>query len=174
MRVDDASTPGAPRRARVLVPLIAASRLLKGLLLIGLGVVELEVLAAPDAAQRLREVVAWLGIDPHLARIDRAIQAVLAIGASHRTAYEIATFLYAALFLTEAIGLIHGWRWAEWLVVVSTTLLIPFEIVHVLDTRRWHQSWLIALNIAVAVYLYLHVRRRGKRAGAPVPATPRG
>lgn len=42
--------------------------------------------------------------------------------------YSAITFLFAAVFITEGIGLFFKQRWAEYLTVVVTASFIPFEI----------------------------------------------
>src|SRR5439155_4125624 len=39
---------------------------------------------------------------------------------------------YAALFLTEGTGLLFRKRWAEWLTIVATSSLMPFEVYELL------------------------------------------
>jgi uncharacterized membrane protein (DUF2068 family) len=65
-------------------------------------------------------------------------------------------FLYAALYCVEAVGLLLQKRWAEWLTVVQTSLLIPVEIRHVIHPPRLVAS--LALLGSVSVVLYL-IRR---------------
>jgi uncharacterized membrane protein (DUF2068 family) len=154
-------------RSRVVVVLIALFRLVKGLVFAALGVLEVRVLGSEHAeerlvalAERVRAFADRIGIEPSQARVDHLVQRLLAIGDGRLRIVETTTFLVAALFLVEAVGLLLDRRWAEWLVVVSTTLLIPFEIWNVVGEGRWDHAWIVALNAAVAAYLFVHVRGR--------------
>ena len=69
---------------------------------------------------------------------------------------------YAALFLTEGIGLLFRKRWAEWLTIVATSSLMPFEVYEVI--RKFTALRLVALivNAAVVLYLIYLVRQKEK------------
>ena len=81
------------------------------------------------------------------------------------------TFLYGALELTEAAGLYFKKRWAEWLVVVATSIFIPVEIREIAHSLIEHSSLssgllktaVFVLNATIVVYLVRSknlVRRR--------------
>ena len=74
---------------------------------------------------------------------------------------SIASFAYAALFLTEGVGLLMRKRWAEWLTIVATASLIPFEIYEIVKEQTAFRIATLIANIAVVVYLIWKVRRRG-------------
>jgi uncharacterized membrane protein (DUF2068 family) len=65
---------------------------------------------------------------------------------------------YAVLELIEAIGLWHERRWAEYLTVVATAGLLPFEIIEL--TRRVTVIRVGALVINVLIVVWLLVRKR--------------
>ena len=69
---------------------------------------------------------------------------------------------YAALFLTEGTGLLFRKRWAEWLTIVATSSLMPFEVYEVI--RKFTALRLVALivNAAVVLYLIYLVRQKEK------------
>ena len=58
-------------------------------------------------------------------------------------------FAYAVLFLTEAVGLWLQKRWAEWLTVVATGLLIPPEIYECLMHPSTTLYVLLVVNVTV-------------------------
>jgi uncharacterized membrane protein (DUF2068 family) len=65
--------------------------------------------------------------------------------------------VYATLFLVEGYGLWRGRRWAEYLTVVITSLLIPFEIYEVMTRGRWSAVAVLVLNVVIVVYLLRRV-----------------
>src|SRR5207302_11471077 len=69
---------------------------------------------------------------------------------------------YSALFLTEGTGLLFRQRWAEWLTIVATSSLMPFEVYEVI--RKFTALRLVALivNAAVVLYLIYLVRQKEK------------
>jgi uncharacterized membrane protein (DUF2068 family) len=73
------------------------------------------------------------------------------------------SLLYAALALVEGVGLWRHRRWAEWLTVVSSGLLIPFEIGELLMEPRHNTGWVLSvliINVAIVVYLATRLRHR--------------
>ncbi len=76
----------------------------------------------------------------------------------HVTIVSLAIVLYAALEATEGVGLAMRRRWAEYLTVLATAVLIPFEVVEVL--HRLTPLRVGALLVNVAIVLYLAYRKR--------------
>lgn len=79
-------------------------------------------------------------------------------------ALGLAAFFYAALFATEGVGLWREKRWAEYLTVIATGSLIPFEIWEIV--HRPTPMRFAAFGVNVAVVIYLAVRLRRPRAAA--------
>lgn len=77
--------------------------------------------------------------------------------------------IYAGLFLTEGYGLWLGRRWAEYLTVVITSLLIPYEIFEVMTRGRALAFAVLVLNVLIVAYL---LRRVGVEWRADHPRTP--
>lgn len=57
------------------------------------------------------------------------------------------------LNLTEAWGLHLKRRWAEWLTVVATAILIPFELYKVVVRITFFKVVILVLNTAIVYYL---------------------
>ena len=78
----------------------------------------------------------------------------------------LATSAYTAILLTEGIGLLMRQTWAEWLTVVASASLIPFEIWHLFFGQH-RNTWAVlaatALNVAIVIYL-VRVLRHARRA----------
>jgi uncharacterized membrane protein (DUF2068 family) len=142
-----------------LIWLIALERTLRGLLLLGAGIYLLAKSGANfgdianHIARRLeldpntpwiRHLVAKLG---HLRKHEVRLFGVLAIG-------------YAALEITEGVGLFYRKRWAEWLTVVATSLLVPIEVYELVRHPSWLKAGGIVVNIAIVAYLVRVVRRK--------------
>ena len=80
---------------------------------------------------------------------------------------SFASVVYAVLFLVEGYGLWRGRRWAEYLTVVVTSLLIPVEIYEVLTRGRLAAVAVLILNVLIVVYLVRRVtiERRAEHPG---------
>jgi uncharacterized membrane protein (DUF2068 family) len=71
-------------------------------------------------------------------------------------------FAYAALRFTEAYGLWKGRTWAEWVALVSGSLLLPLEVRELMRGISVLRSALLIGNLAVVLYM-LHVIRANRR-----------
>ena len=146
------------RRDRILT-LIALFRLAKGVMLVAGGLAALELLH-PGAANRLWNWVAQLPSETERRLLARGLSLLTRSGSGRLQGVAFAAFAYAALFFTEAVGLFLQKRWAEWLTIVATGSLIPFEIYELVHRATAMKIALLAINIAVVVYLIIRVRRR--------------
>ena len=157
------STPGdgTPSRRRKRDRGLAAIAIFKFakatlLVVVGLGALALLHPAVSRAAHH------WLAVVS--SGTDRAITLdiiarVSGVRPTQLEALGIGAFLYAALFITEGVGLWKGLRWAEYLTVIATASFIPFE-VHEL-VRRVSPTRITALivNVVVVIYLIYMIRR---------------
>ena len=73
---------------------------------------------------------------------------------------------YASLHLVEAWGLWRGMRWAEWLGVVAGGLYIPFELYEVTKSVTWIRLGVLAINVAIVIYLASVLWRARRRSRA--------
>jgi uncharacterized membrane protein (DUF2068 family) len=71
----------------------------------------------------------------------------------------VGCFVYAALFATEGIGLWLRKLWAEYLTIVITGSFIPLEVYEMVRRGSVMKGVVIAVNIAIVVYLVLRLRR---------------
>ena len=72
--------------------------------------------------------------------------------------YSIAAFIYAALLYVEGIGLWLQKRWAEFLAVISTSLLIPVELYEIYEKFTIFRVGILAVNIFIVWYLATRLR----------------
>ncbi len=98
-----------------------------------------QLLLAADRSfitQLLFKALEWIGFFPH--------QTLLAIGLVG----------YALLEGTEGVGLAMRRRWAEYLTVVATGLLIPYEVYELVHRPTLFKFGALLLNVAVVAYLW--------------------
>jgi uncharacterized membrane protein (DUF2068 family) len=73
-------------------------------------------------------------------------------------------FAYAILRFTEAYGLWKGRTWAEWVALVSGTLLLPLEVRELSRGVTLVRCTLLIGNIAIVLYmLYVIMANRRER-----------
>ncbi|MDB6125817.1 MAG: hypothetical protein JWQ71_4810 [Pedosphaera sp.] len=144
-----------PAHKGVLV--IGIFKLVKGLLLIALALGALSLLGK-DVTD---EIAKWIGIlrgDPHNHYLNMLLQKISGMDDKKLEQISIGTFIYAALFLTEGIGLLFQKRWAEYFTVIVTGSFIPLEIYELI--KHFSAMKIIALVVNVAILAYLIVRLR--------------
>ena len=71
----------------------------------------------------------------------------------HLTVVAIGALAYALLEGTEGVGLALRRRWAEYLTVIATGILIPYEAYEVIHRVTLFKVGALLLNIAVVGYL---------------------
>jgi len=82
------------------------------------------------------------------------LRALVYIGAfNHISLIAVSAILYAALEATEGIGLAMRRRWAEYLTVIATGILIPYEAYEVVAHPTLFKVGALLLNLAVVGYL---------------------
>ena len=67
---------------------------------------------------------------------------------------------YAAVFLVEGTGLLFRKRWAEWLTIVVTSSLMPFEVYELIKQFTVVRLLVILVNAAVVLFLIYRVQRK--------------
>jgi uncharacterized membrane protein (DUF2068 family) len=166
----------APQKRDAGVRLITFYKLAKGILsLSGSAALAITILAggAPYIAS-------WAAsLAHHLTRAWTLQLAHLLLGVARPDRLWLAAGALAvdgALTTVEGWALHHGKRWGEWLVVVATGSLLPFEVAAIV---RGLHPWRIAafvLNLAIVVYLARRAARHATTVSAapPTPGPPGG
>ena len=148
------STPAA---ARSLDPLrvIALFKFLKAAALIATGY-GVHLLLNQDLLQRIRDWTFTLTDSLAQRLLQSALGWVENLGARRIHIVMAVTLSYTAVVLAEGIGLWMRRAWAEWLTVVATASLIPFELWELI-TRPLHRKLPVVgtliVNIAIVWYL---------------------
>src|SRR5207247_2456901 len=116
-----------PPRSRRILRLIAVERAGRGLLLLGAGVYVLFHLNS-DFGRLGERVMRAIELDPKRPFLHRIVAYLHHLHASQLRVVAIAALGYGALELVEGTGLWLDQVWAEYLTVIATSLLIPFEL----------------------------------------------
>lgn len=148
-RTDD-DTPESKHRFGLR--LIATYKIVQALALVlaGAGAFQLHRQRAID------ELLDWL---EHLSMGDtaglrqRLIDAITQLGPGRFVAIGVIALAYAALFMTEGIGLWLRKHWAEWFTVIATGSLIPVELYELFREASWIKLGVLVGNVVIVVYL---------------------
>jgi uncharacterized membrane protein (DUF2068 family) len=92
----------------------------------------------------------------------RALTWVEGLGAQKIQIFFAVTVTYTAVVLAEGIGLWLRRAWAEWLTVIATSSLIPFELWELITRppgRRLAIGATLVLNVVIVWYLARLLRR---------------
>ena len=153
-----------------LLRLIAVFKLLKVAALIATGIMALRLVHA-DIGTVLELWVLKLGLDPGSSLLNHAIQRICEIPQDQVWELGAVSFIYAALFATEGIGLWFAKRWAEWFTVIISGSLVPFEIYETIRQPTALRVLVLIINVAVVVYLVhriIHEKRPNHGKVAPM------
>lgn len=138
--------------------LIAAFKLLKGILLLAVGFGLLRLLHRDVAA----EVEHWINLfraDPRNHYIQLLLEKLRLLDARRLRELGVGTFIYSAIFLTEGVGLALGKRWAEYFTIITTSSLLPLEIYELAKRMNFVRGAALAINVAIVIYLVRELRR---------------
>jgi uncharacterized membrane protein (DUF2068 family) len=137
---------------------IAIFKLIKAALLVVVAV----------GAQRLLHrdiqmtIIHWaraVRVDPDDHLLQRILARVARIDAHQIEALSVGLFLYAGLFATEGVGLLLRRRWAEYVTVISTALLLPLEVREVIRHPHVGRVVVLIANVVIVIYLIMQLRR---------------
>jgi uncharacterized membrane protein (DUF2068 family) len=148
----------SPRPKPKTLLLIALFKLTKGILLVGVGVGAFHLIHR-DVADTVAHWVDVLRVDPDNRYVHRLLARALAITPKQLEAASVGTFIYAALLLTEGVGLLLRKRWAEYFTIITTAGLIPLEIYEIVHHVTAAKIVVLLINVAIVAYLVVQVRK---------------
>jgi uncharacterized membrane protein (DUF2068 family) len=137
---------------------IAAFKLLKGLVLLALGI-GAHTLIDKDLVAILEHWVNVFRVDPNNHYLHALLERATDLSPQRLKELSFGTFFYAALLLTEGVGLALGKRWAEYFTIIATSSFIPLEIYEIFHHANITKVVVLLINVAVVWYLALELRR---------------
>jgi len=140
-----------------VVRLIAFFKLLKGILLIAVGVAALKLLHT-DIAGVVEDWARLLGFLQNSRFLGRALSAAAALTPDRVRDVIVGSFLYGGLFLTEGIGLWLLKRWAMWFTVIITASFLPIEIYELARHPSVGKVALLVINLGLVAYLIRRIQ----------------
>lgn len=88
--------------------------------------------------------------------IASAIKRLGMIGNDTLIGITLILLLFGVLNLIEAWGLHRRRMWGEWLTVIATSLLIPFEIYEIFIGITAFKVFVLVMNVIIVYYLARH------------------
>ena len=154
--------------------LIGLFKLLKALLLIAVGIGALKLLHK-NVGEVVTHWVEILRVDPDNEFIHPILSRLFRVDQKQLKELSAGTFFYAALLLTEGIGLLMRKHWAEYFTVITTAALIPLELYELAKNVTITRVIVLLVNIAIVIYLMWRLRahHRGKASTLTAVASPR-
>ena len=123
-------------------------------------------LSRDGAVDALTQWIAGLHLHPAGRWIDQPLATLLALDPRTLRAVGFGTFVYAAIFTTEGVGLLLGRHWAEYLAVVATASFLPLEAYEAIHRPGASRVLVLVVNLAIVVYLLVRLRAEARRRAA--------
>ena len=137
--------------------LIALFKFVKAVMLILAGAGMLSLLR-PAFAAEVREWLTTFAIGRGQELIARVLQTLDLATPLKLTTVGLAAICYGVLFAVEGTGLWLQRRWAEYLTVVTTGALIPFELYELARRLTVLRALALVVNLAAVGYLIFRLR----------------
>ena len=164
---------GAHGRRFGLLRLLAVERALRGTLML-LGAIVIFQVAAQRGSilseiQRLllayRPLGQELGVQLTGSWIVTEIEKYLGGNGNAFRLAGLGLLAYGIVQIVEGVGLWGGWRWAEYLATIATSLFIPLEIYELVHKPTALKAMALTVNVIVVIYLVYKGRLFGVRGG---------
>jgi uncharacterized membrane protein (DUF2068 family) len=124
----------------------------------------------------LSAIVAWRLMNPHVEAAMHEWAQSLPVGFSEHLLHEalaqvsgvpafrwrqlgLVSLVYASVFTLEGVGLWRERRWAEYLTIVTSSLLLPFEFIAVLHHVTVVRTGVLLANAVIVAYLIVVTTR---------------
>jgi len=157
MGIENLRRPASVSQGRGL-QLIAAFKLLKGFALLAVGIGALKLLHT-DVAALVEHWINVFQVDPHNHFIHKLLEKLSILDDRRLKELSVGTFIYAAIFFTEGIGLALRKRWAEYFTIIVTSSLLPLEVYALAKHASVGEVFALLINLAVVAYLVRELRR---------------
>jgi uncharacterized membrane protein (DUF2068 family) len=142
-----------------LLPALAVERVIRAVLLIGVGLLLLTHTHA-DWADVARGFVGRVGLDPSRNETGRLISHLAGLGPRQAQRDGAIAIGYGMMEAVEGYGLLRRRQWAEYLTVVATALLFIPEVQELLKHPTGLKVAALLLNVVIVVYLVIRLIRR--------------
>jgi uncharacterized membrane protein (DUF2068 family) len=143
---------------------IGIGKLIKVAALLTVGIAALAAVNH-DPPKMVEHIANFVGVDHNSHHLQRLVGKVAGVSSRQLATIGFGSFVYAALFAVEGIGLLMKKRWAEYLTICITISFIPLEIYEIIHHENTPKIVTLALNVIVGAYLLVRVRRERHEDG---------
>jgi uncharacterized membrane protein (DUF2068 family) len=151
------SRTGSKKQSRdPLLRMIAWLKLVKCTLLIVAGSAAIW-LRRGDSAWMTEHWAGRIAAHYHVGMLADGVRWLCRLDPQAKGVLAAACFGYAALFATEGVGLWLEVRWAEYLTIVATGLLIPIELYEIAQRVTVLRCLALVANVLIVIYLIWRV-----------------
>jgi uncharacterized membrane protein (DUF2068 family) len=151
---------------RLVLRTIATFKFIKAALLAAVGIGALR-LVHRDIFGYATDLVARYHLNPGNHFVAEVLARATNVTPRRLHELGVIAFVYSALFLAEGIGLWSLKRWGEWITVLITCSLLPFEIYELWHRFTLPRAAVLLINAGITWYL---VTRLNKPAPIGGPA----
>lgn len=141
--------------------IIAVFKLAKALLLIAVGIGAIKLLHK-DVSEIASDWIAAIRVDPDNRLVHGLIAKLGLMNDRKLEELSFGSFFYAALLLTEGVGLWMKKRWAEYFTIIITCSLIPLELYEIAKRVTVTRIVFLVVNLAIVWYLFIQLRKGQK------------
>lgn len=152
---------GRQRHNRLLL-LIAVYKFLHALLFVAIGIGAHRLLHK-DIADQIVLLAHHLRFNPESRLVNFILEKASLINDPVLRRIGFVAYCYAAVTLTEGIGLYLEQAWGEFLTLAITASFLPFEMIEVVRRLTWIRVGLLGINILVFIYLLRVIIDRARR-----------
>jgi uncharacterized membrane protein (DUF2068 family) len=164
---------GAEIRSRLILRLFAIERFVRVLIFAAASYVLWRFSGSHNSIERafnrelpvLRGMFRQLGFNIDHSGLVGLARHALTLSGHTITLLAIGATAYAAIEVVEGVGLWQGRRWGEYFAFVATSLGLPLEVYDLTRRVTWLALVLLALNLALVLYLAITKRLFGIRGG---------
>ena len=155
------SRSGHQRHNRWLL-LIAFYKFLHALLFVAIGIGARRLLHK-DVADEIVLLAHHLRFNPESRLVNFILEKASLVNDPVLRRIGFVAYCYAAVTLTEGIGLYLEKAWGEFLTLAITASFLPLEIIEVVRRLTWIRVGLLIINILVFIYLLRVIIDRARR-----------
>jgi uncharacterized membrane protein (DUF2068 family) len=140
-----------------VIEIIAIFKFLKaaGLIAIAFGAIKMLDPATGEMLGRWINALSNTSAHPH---IESYLIKLNNFDSRHIQEFGVVAFANSTQFMIEGNGLLHEARWAEYLTIVATSSLVPFEIYELVQKLTVVRAAALLINLAAVAYLVWRIR----------------
>ena len=116
----------------------------------------------------LTRAALWLNLNMDSLVVDWSIRQAEVFGENFILGTVMVLGSFSVLNLVEAFGLHMRRRWAEWMTVIGTGVLIPYELYLVVSNFSILKLLVLIINSAIVYYLAKHRELFSRKGERPV------